>query len=256
MLKRMLIGALSALAMTSGALAADLPLRPTLPAFPASAPAFTWTGFYLGANAGYVSSHNRLDGSVPALDAILPGIGTLALETSSEGFTGGGQLGYNYQFGAGSGVVLGLEADFAYTGLDRTVALPIPAALGLQGRFRSHLDELGTIRARLGYAYGRFMLYGTGGFAYGETVREASLTAGGQSLARVTVDDLDVGYAVGGGLEYALLTYGPGAVTLRGEYLHYDLGQRGKPLSLYGQDTVVRMRNDGDLGRVGVNYKF
>ena len=54
----------------------------------------------------------------------------------------------------------------------------------------------------------------------------------------------------------AMLATLPGTVTLRAEYLHYDLQQRSTPLSLFGQNTVVRMRNEGDLGRVGVNYKF
>ncbi|MDX7953862.1 outer membrane beta-barrel protein, partial [Lichenihabitans sp. Uapishka_5] len=158
-------------------------------------------------------------------------------------------------------LVVGIETDLAYTDLNRTTTLPLPPGVPLQALYNSKLKELGTVRGRLGYAIGPVLIYGTGGFAYGEALRTVSVTAGGTTLARMTVDDFETGYAVGGGLEYALptgtlMTTLPGAVTLRAEYLHYNLGQRATPLSLLGQNTVTRMRTDGDLGRVGLNYKF
>ena len=253
-------GLLAALMIGQPALAADLPSRTMTMPSPA-VPLFTWTGFHLGVNAGYTTRRDRLDGTIPDLNAVLPGAGQLALQKSGGGFTGGGQLGYDYQFGANRGIVLGVEADLAYTDLDQTSALPVPPGLPLQATYKSRLDELGTIRGRLGYGFDRLLVYGTGGFAYGDASRTSTLVAGGATIARVAVDDFEVGYAAGGGLEYALPTMAmlatlPGTVTLRAEYLHYDLQQRSTPLSLFGQNTVVRMRNEGDLGRVGVNYKF
>lgn len=246
--------------MVHTAMAADLP-SPATPLPAPILPLFTWTGFHLGVNAGYATRRDRLDGDVPDLDAVLPGAGKLALRQSSDGFTGGGQLGYDYQFESGRGVVVGIEADFDYTDLDRTTAIALPPGVPLRASYTSRLEELGTLRGRAGYAFGRVLVYGTGGFAFGEALRAASLTAGDATIARTAIDDLDMGYAVGGGVEYALpatllSATLPGSVTLRGEYIHYDLAQRSTPLSLFGQNTVVRMHNEGDLGRFGVNYRF
>ena len=246
--------------MVHAASAADLPPR-TAPVPNPILPLFTWTGFHLGVNAGYAARRDRLDGNVPDLNAVRPGAGALALRQSSDGFVGGGQLGYDYQFGAGRGVVVGIEADFDYTDLDRTTPIALPPGVPLRASYTSRLEEFGTLRGRAGYAFDRILVYGTGGLAFGEALRAASLMAGGTTLARTAIDDLDMGYAVGGGLEYALpatlLSAAlPGSITLRGEYIHYDLAQRSTPLSVFGQNTVVHMQNEGDLGRVGVNYKF
>ena len=247
--------------MAGSALAADLPLRGGFVETSPLPPIFTWTGFYLGASAGYATNSNNLRGTVPALDAVFTGAGALDAQTASEGATVGGQLGYTYQFGAEQGVVLGVEADLAYLDVDRNVRIALPPALGLQAAYTTSLKELGTLRGRLGYAFGPVLFYGTGGFAYGEATRRATLATGsGETIAQVNVDDLDVGYAVGGGIEYLLpigwMVAGRGALTLRGEYLHYDLGQHGIPFVLAGQATVLHMRSQGDLGRLGVNYRF
>ena len=79
------------------ALAADLPLPPANP------PAFTWTGFYLGVNGGYITKHDRLDGTVPDLNVVLPGAANVAVRQFSDSGAGGGQVGYTYQVGAGRG---------------------------------------------------------------------------------------------------------------------------------------------------------
>ena len=104
-LKKFLLGVALLGATSTAALAADLPSRRAPPVYiPPPVPVFTWTGFYLGGNAGY------------AFDAhTTPGGGT------SNGFTGGGQIGYNQQignvplgglggFGGGGGLVIGAEA--------------------------------------------------------------------------------------------------------------------------------------------------
>src|ERR1700709_2638004 len=86
----------------------------------APAPVFPWTGAYFGINAGYAfdaSSNNTSSFAVPAPY----GNGTTAFfsQRNQEGFTGGGQVGYNYQFTPGSGVVIGIEADAQYVDFRR-----------------------------------------------------------------------------------------------------------------------------------------
>ena len=106
-MKRMLLA--SAVALTAGgqALAADLPppMAPP-PRAPAAyipiAPAYNWTGFYIGGNLGAAVSRSSF---------ILDPIGTSFNSTNSNtSFLGGGQVGVNYEFY--NGVVIGAEAMF------------------------------------------------------------------------------------------------------------------------------------------------
>jgi outer membrane immunogenic protein len=111
MKKPFAIGALF-FALASPAFAADLLNVKAAPWY-APAPTFSWTGFYLGANAG-VSA-----GTFNTSDRF--GVyGTGDQDTAaSKGFSGGGQLGYNYQL-PGSNVVVGIEADFQGSTLQGT----------------------------------------------------------------------------------------------------------------------------------------
>ena len=105
------IVAATALTLVSAgaSMAADLPARMAPPAYVAPIPVFTWTGAYFGINAGaafdnkqeFTTTANRSDG-----------IGSTRF--SDNGFTAGGQIGYNYQFGGfggPGGIVVGFEAD-------------------------------------------------------------------------------------------------------------------------------------------------
>ncbi|MGI4939790.1 MAG: outer membrane protein [Janthinobacterium lividum] len=269
-MSRSLSAAFAIAVLSSAAVAADLPTpRMVLPAATAPVPLFTWTGFYVGLNAGDAfSAHDSLSGRAPGFGSYLGGQDDYHLSTSTSGFTGGGQLGYNYQFGAGSGVVAGIEGDFAYTDLSATRALPTEGALaGLSTAYRTNHDGVGTIRGRLGYGFGPLLVYGTGGFAYDLADRQSLVTApGGAELLRLDVRSVDVGYAAGGGVEYALpvgllpaglagLSQG-GAITVRAEYLHVATGQHSVPLTVAGQAVTLHMHDAVDLGRAGINYKF
>ncbi len=110
-MRKYLIAAAAAVGMSiSAASAADLPMRDPAPAPVMAAPIFTWTGFYVGAVAGYSWSNAthcdaRLDSTVrPKAPGPFP-------RNNLDGWTIGGTVGYNYQMGA---VVLGLEADLSW----------------------------------------------------------------------------------------------------------------------------------------------
>ena len=288
--------------LTSAASAADLPRRAAPPVF-TPVPVFTWTGFYAGLNAGYAfDTGDRRDGFVDRAPAAgLPGgnpvvfprgvISPVAVFTPAtslegrqvlfgdrgrDGFSGGAQIGYNYQFTPGSGVVVGVEADAQYLDFGRvrrsTISYSGPAAIidptftPINGSLRG-LDFFGTVRGRLGYAWDRTLVYATGGFAYG---------AGDDRIGNVAFttpvvgnrDGFRTGWTVGGGVEYALPTdsflnfFKSNAVTLKVEYLRYDLGSRnllvastGAPLSP-GVGYFSRFRTEGSLVRAGLNFKF
>lgn len=182
--------AVASLLAAAPAFAADLPQ-----AYPTKAPppvvvvpAFSWTDFYLGANAGYGWGTGQT------------GISDL----DPEGWLAGGQVGFNYQFG--NNVVLGVEADIQGSDInDGTI----------DGAFdpRSKMDYFGTVRARLGYAFDNVLPYVTGGLAWGHNEIENRFDG-------ITSDNTHVGWTVGGGLEYALTNNW----TVKAEYLYMDLG--------------------------------
>jgi outer membrane immunogenic protein len=251
MMKYITLVSVALTTLTGVAAAADLPLRSVPPAPFYAAPVFTWTGFYVGVNAG-CALHYKDTLKVQDLGAI---------GNKSDGFTGGGQIGYNYQFGAGSGIVLGIEADAAYMGVSKTTSYEGPY-FGTITRFHSGLDYLGTVRGRAGYAFGQFLVYGTGGFAYGGESDRATLLQENVALGRLSSEGMKTGFTYGGGVEYALPAGSflnflhSSAATVKLEYLHYDLGSKNSSFTDNGLPFSGRFRDEGNIIRAGVNYKF
>jgi outer membrane immunogenic protein len=186
-----LLAGLGAALIATAAPAADLGYKKQAPVAYSRAPAFSWTGFYVGANLGYGF------GKVTGLS------GSRFKDTG--GVIGGGQIGYNYQIGQ---IVLGAEADLSATG--------IKANNSVTGVAGSKISQpyIGTVRARAGYAMGQFLPYLTGGFAYGKTHYKVPGVG--------TADTTNYGYALGGGVEYAFTNN----VTARVEGLYVDLAEK------------------------------
>jgi outer membrane immunogenic protein len=124
-MKKFLLSSAAFLGLTAAAAAADLPRRAAPPVF-APIPVFTWTGFYVGLNAGYGWGNNNNDGLGDAFSVVVPGGGTANVfpfagfglndTSNNDGFVGGAQAGFNYQFTPGSGFVVGIEADIDWLG--------------------------------------------------------------------------------------------------------------------------------------------
>ena len=74
-------------------------------------------------------------------------------------------FGYYYQFTPGSGFVAGVSVDADWVDLDKNAYVLAPPLLSV---YHQRLDYLGTANGRLGYAFGRLLVYGTGGFAFGD----------------------------------------------------------------------------------------
>ena len=111
------------------------------------APAFTWTGFYVGVNAGYGWTASKTTRYVGTPDYVA--LGSLVPQSaglSNDGFVGGAQAGYNYQMGA---FVLGAEADIQYADLKKSASVSAPLATSTIDR---NLDWFGTVRLRAGCA--------------------------------------------------------------------------------------------------------
>jgi outer membrane immunogenic protein len=199
--------ALTGLVAGAGAVsAADLPARsaPMAPIAVPAVPIFTWTGFYVGVNAGYGWQNNE-DNSFfvpPGTFITAPaasGVVSFA-EDDGDGFVGGAQIGYNYQIG---GFVVGLETDLQWADLggsnNGTAFVPagFPPTFVPAGS-AGGVDWFGTVRARLGFAFDRALIYATGGFAYG------GVDTDNDTFGLVNSDDdVRTGWALGGGVEYA-----------------------------------------------------
>ena len=207
MIRRIALGAVSALAITAmvpAAMAADLPAYEA-PAPVVAVPSFTWTGPYIGVQAGYSWGS--------------------AARANKDGFLVGGYAGYNVQLD-NSPVVLGIETDFNYADID-----------GRHGRARVDSDWNGATRARVGYAFDRFLVYAAGGVAYAD--RNLRIRGSGSDSKTA------LGWTVGGGVEYAATD----DVAVRAEYRYND----------YGKDRFNiggRSEYTDHSVRVGVAYKF
>lgn len=228
-----LFGGIAVLVMFAGAAsAADVPSYDAPAAVAAPVPSFTWSGPYVGLQAGYnwFDSDNRLNGLSP--------------NTSPNGFSVGAFAGYNYQFD-NSPIVIGVETDINYTGADasrRTAGFT-----GLSDtRIRNEGDFNGAVRGRIGYAFDRFLVYGAGGLAYSD--REVKARAAGAGGVNGSDDTIAVGWTVGGGVEAAISDN----VTARVEYRYSDYGTDS--FSVAGS----RVKSDLTENRVmlGVGYKF
>jgi len=269
----------------TAASAANLPVKAPPPPPP---PMWSWAGFYAGANAGWVGQDNSMSNlAIPTPDATLATLagvseGLAALSTGSvpvghkSGFIGGAEIGYNNQI---KNQVAGIEADIqgmsasssagsitTPAGGSLVVGVPVPSTL----TGTTDTRWLGTVRGRLGFLpTPTVLVYGTGGLAYGSVTANTSLSQLGIGNGFIgngagAFSDTRSGWTAGGGVEWRLAE----KWTAKLEYLHYDLGTRSltwaasTPLAslqfpgLVYQTDVTSVHYQGDIVRVGLNYKF
>jgi outer membrane immunogenic protein len=182
----------------TSAFAADM----GVPAAPPPAPVWNWTGWYAGVNVGASFGHARTNfNGAPITVTAEPGAATFTGAgfglfpdtTSPDGFMGGGQIGYNWQYSPL--IVVGVEADFQgaverdnanlintnngtvfATQPGATTTFPVTGTVFTN--YTTDIDWFGTVRARIGYVWGngQVMSYLTGGLAYGEVKINATNT--------------------------------------------------------------------------------
>ena len=269
MVRDFIFGSAAAALLSGGAMAADLPNRaaPPQPTFVTAAPFFSWTGFYAGVNLGGAFESNGKIQTVgtPAFVGLGPRLVPGSLGGNASGFIGGITAGYNQQFGA---FVAGIEGDFDYVGIKKSGSFVSPGTVlgtNLTTSASHKLDDLGTLRARLGYTpMDRLLVFATGGLAFGEVKDSGSVIANAAPTLAWSGSKTSTraGYAVGGGVEYAFTNN----ITAKLEYLYYDLGRQTTSAlgnsavrsvaALNGVDYISRTRSDGSIVRAGLNFKF
>jgi len=311
---RYLLGTAAALALSAplSALAADLPVKA-----PMMAPVavYNWSGFYVGGNAGYswgrattdqtdvasstsVTECFRDPTSAPLTGALstsvcapnttttfplVTGPTTTAAATSGranvDGFVGGGQIGYNYQFDRQW--LLGFETDLQYSAQRGNISGCSIAGCPLGSAFGSSSTALrwfGTARGRLGWLpTDRILLYVTGGLAYGRIETGYVTGVSGVALLPISASTWRAGWTVGGGVEGVLSD----RWTVKAEYLYADYGSYGanlggatvttvgpfvqlSPFAPAGTVTTttttvssaVRTRFTDNVFRLGLNYRL
>jgi outer membrane immunogenic protein len=256
-MKRTLFAGAVALTVASPAFAADLPAGPPPQApaayVPVQAPVYNWGGVYIGLNAGgsWMSQGNGSSTCVGV--ACVTGTST-GQSFSNSGFTGGGQIGANFQSGQ---FVFGVEADAEYLSNQSAVATATDFS-GIAGSSTTHTfstDFLSTVRGRLGFAWDRTLLYGTGGLAMADY--QVQRTQNGLGLAAAsatqTVSNFRIGWAAGAGVEYAFTDNISGRV----EYLVAGLESASDNYSFAGATVTTNSPTEYiNIVRGGLNFKF
>jgi outer membrane immunogenic protein len=274
--KKLLFTGVAFTALIGGsAMAADLARPVYRHPVAVAAPVYSWTGFYVGGNVGYAWGHSDITPNFYCTDpaqagcsvnvpANLANINAASIGSlSNNRFTGGGQVGYNWQIG---GLVLGVESDFNAFRLSNSQSAAVPStttASIFNPSTSLETDWLFTLRGRAGWAVApAVLLYATGGLAitratlanlYFTTNNPANLGAGASSNAETLT-----GWTVGGGVEWALNHNW----TLKGEYLYADFGSLSTTAYITGPGfafpNVFSTSADlkAQIVRVGLNYKF
>jgi outer membrane immunogenic protein len=257
--------AISAIAGIGAASGADLPVKAPYVKAPVAI-VYDWTGFYVGANLGWSFGRS-------STDYLVAGLPFGSTSQNMDGILGGLQAGYNWQNGRG---VFGLEADIQATAqkgssnlIDFIPGIPcinqdgpftpcrpgtgIPAITGLINH-QNKLPWFGTFRGRVGFTPAeRWLIYATGGLAYGEMDTVDSLTIGGTGVA-LSTNTIRWGWTVGAGVEAAIRD----GWTAKLEYLYIDFGNVTDTLVGIAPITPIATRSHvtDNIVRVGVNYRW
>lgn len=208
----------------------------------AAAPVASWTGLYLGGNAGVVASATRFD--VPTSGSFVT-VGD-NVDIYGKGFTGGVQAGYNWQVAANW--VVGVEGDFGALSMSRSYT-SINTLNGTNDTLLSaKSDWAATVRGRVGYAWDRSLLYATGGAAVVH-VKDAWTDGAG---AFAETDDAKWGWTAGGGIEAALTANW----SVKTEYLYIDAGKVDVADAATPGGSGATFSHRYHVARAGLNYRF
>jgi outer membrane immunogenic protein len=210
---------------------------------------FNWTGCYFGA----VGGENWGRSSQVAASSANTGL-PITGDFNMNGGSAGGTVGCNYDV---SNFVLGIEGDYAWTDSKGSAIDQPPFGITVTTTSTTREKWLQTLRGRFGYAFDRFMVYGTAGLATAGTAVDVTSTLTGT----VTDTQPRTGWTAGVGGEWAAWTAPWGALTVKLEYLHADFGAKQyiNPEVVTSAGTIIVTRNTmltNDMVRVGMNLLF
>ena len=243
MRRAILIAAAGMGLVTGGAGAADLgaPVEEFV-----TAPALSWTGFYLGGHAGYGWSDKDWTLVQNAGRRPSPEIGSVITSHDADGAIGGIQLGYNHQRDR---LVLGVEGEFSWTGMDG-----YSTWRSEDGRFRDASTDINwimTLAGRIGFTHDRTLFFAKAGVAWAD--EDFSHTGGSADRVRkFSGDDTRTGWLIGAGLERAI----DSNWSLKAEYNYLDFGDEKISLSDGDRTAIFDIDQDAHIVKIGFNYRF
>src|SRR5271169_6617529 len=237
------------LGLSLSAKAADLPPRPApvpyAPAFVPPPP--SWTGFYIGGNAGAGWNHGNISDSF--------GLFSWGANNSTT-FVGGGQVGANYQI---SNVVLGIEGDFDWFANNNNSGGGTDLVNGSTVQASNNGRWLTTLTGRLGVVgWDHFLFYGKGGGAWvgSNNLTLTNLNTGGS--VSIGNSNTNTGWTAGAGVEWM---FAPNW-TVRAEYDYVGLSNKSFtvpaaafPAAEVG-DVISTNNRNIQMATVGINYLF
>ena len=236
----------------------------------AVAPAYNWSGFYIGAHAGWGFAHNRFR-DIPS--------GFESADFTADGGLAGGQIGYNWQSGAW---VFGLEGEGSFAHIRKGVFGAfcggfqplgcgfgggfcggfqnfgcVPGSglgcsgfqnFGCFGQLGARIEEMALLTGRIGHAWGPWLAFFKGGVAYAHE-RYVFNTPG---VLNTIVDGDRWGWTVGAGVEYGFSANWSAKL----EYNFIDFGTERltfvAPIGVFAFDHTQRVH----LAKFGINYRF
>ena len=240
-MKRSLAAALGALALVASlpASAADLPARGMPYKAPVYAPAFSWTGCYVGGHVGGIWADQdwtlRTDGANVPLGG-----------HSADSWLGGVQAGCNYEFA--NRFVIGIQGDYVWSDAKGSHIDLSSADITDNTRMKS----LASVTGRIGYDWNRFLGYVKGGTAWVRDEHTGTLTATGALFD--SARETRAGWTVGVGGEYAFTNN----ISAFVEYDYYDFGTR-QVTTLFPNGTVndlIDIKQTASAVKGGVNFRF
>jgi outer membrane immunogenic protein len=231
---------------------APAPAIAPAPAKSQVAAAFRWSGFYLGASAGY--------GDGKADTTFVPSTGTLTPNTTEpdmQGFVYGFFGGMNHQAGIFVG---GIEADVMFAHMDgaQHVSTFSYNNVTLNGSLEAEqeINWYSTVRGRAGVGVGGFHVYGTAGVAIGNVDHRSDVTPLGASDFPVNQTDTMYGWVIGGGVEGKINRL----VTWRAQYMHLDFGETSKKADPVPSGSSLTVDHQwiatANTFTVGIGFRF
>jgi outer membrane immunogenic protein len=212
-------------------------------AAPMPRPVYMWNGGYVGLNAGVAGGADAISEGGTGLGITTSGSGTM----TAFGGTGGLVAGYNWQ---GLGWLYGIEADVSYVGLNGSQDMTAANFSFVTEHDSFQTSWLSTVRGRVGYVWGNWLLYMTAGAAIGDHKYNGVIHAFG--IANPSGDVIKAGWAVGIGSEWM---FAPGW-SAKFEYLFADLGSETFTANVFANRVSVAGHLTEDMVRFGLNYKL
>jgi outer membrane immunogenic protein len=245
---------LVALGLAAPASAADLAARPYTKAPPPMVAIYDWSGFYIGANGGWGSSHKCWDLANFPGATVVPTFREGCHDAS--GGVVGGQIGYRWQ---SAGWVFGLEAQGDWADLKGSnTSLFIPNWTN-----NSKIEAFGLFTGQVGYAWNNVLWYVKGGAAVTDDKFRGTVTTTIPGALFDSASDTRWGGVIGTGIEFGFAPNWSFAV----EYDHLFMGTRNVTFTsagvlgaavipVGGAFRTDSIRQDVDMVTARINYRF